>query len=61
MPSMRHLLLTSCLLGTDVSASPAPYWTGCRGTIDNSIIPSIRNGENYTVNLILTTVALGGL
>ena len=48
LPHLRSLLATSVLLG----ASAAPFWTGYRGTIANSSIPAIVNGESYTVNLI---------
>ena len=48
----RPLLVASCILTIGASAIAAPYWTGYRGTIANSTIPAIRNGENYTVNII---------
>ncbi len=52
LPHLRSLLATSVLLGASVCASAAPFWTGYRGTIANSSIPAIVNGESYTVNLI---------
>lgn len=49
---LGHLLVASSLFLTAINANSAPYWTGYRGTIANSTIPAIHNGESYTVNLI---------
>lgn len=48
----RLTLAAACLLATSANAVAAPYWTGYRGTIADSTIPAIVNGEHYTVNLI---------
>ncbi|MGB3072374.1 MAG: hypothetical protein WBC18_27770 [Ottowia sp.] len=48
---VRVCAAAACLtLGT--TAVAAPYWTGYRGTIQNSNIPDITNGLQYTVNFI---------
>lgn len=52
LPPLPHLLAASLILATSAGASAAPFWTGYRGTIANSTIPAIKNGEKYTVNFI---------
>ncbi|MDR2334179.1 MAG: hypothetical protein LBE61_11920 [Burkholderiaceae bacterium] len=52
LPTLPHLLAASLILATSAGANAAPFWTGYRGTIANSTIPAIKNGERYTVNFI---------